>query len=79
VWQAIEASAGKIRVGETERRGSKGRSGKEERRKRQKEEVEKGEDSRSEESSRGMGNMRRERESGKVRGGSKETSARKVP
>jgi len=41
----MEASAGKIEVGETERRRSKGRSGKEERREKQKEEAEKGEDS----------------------------------
>ena len=57
VWQTMEASAGKIGVGETERRGSKGRSVKEERRERQKEEAEKGEDSRSEESGREMENM----------------------
>jgi len=44
-----------------------------------KEEAEKGEDSRSEESSRGIENMGRERGSGKIRGGSEETSAREVP
>jgi len=36
VWQAMEASAGKIRVGETERRESKGRSEKEKKKKQKK-------------------------------------------
>jgi len=79
VWQAVEASTGKIRMGEAEGRGSEGRSREEERRERQKEEAEKGEDSRSKESSRGMGDMGRGRRSSKIRRGSKETSTGKVP
>ena len=61
----MEASTGKIRMGEAE-----GRS---------REEAEKGEDSRSKESSREMGDMGRGRRSSKIRRGSKETSTGKVP
>jgi len=57
MWEAVEASTREVGMGETEERGSKGRSREEERRERQKEEVEKGEDSRSKESSRGVGDM----------------------
>jgi len=56
VWQTVEASTRKIGVGETERRGSKGRSRKEEGRKGQ-EETKKGEDDGSKEGGREMGNM----------------------
>ena len=57
MWQAVEASIGKIGIGEAKRRGSEGRSRKKERRERQKEEAEKGENSRGKESGRGMGNI----------------------
>ena len=57
VWQTVEASTRKIRVGETERRGSKGRSREEKGRKGQEEETEKGEDDESKEDGRGMENM----------------------
>ena len=57
MWKIVEASVGKIRMGETERRGSKRRSREEERRKGQEEETEKGEDDGSKEGSREMGNM----------------------
>ena len=56
VWQTVEASTRKIRVGETERRESKG-SRKEKVRKGQEEETEKGEDNKSKEDSRGMEDM----------------------
>ena len=45
--KTVEASAEKVRVGETKRRGSKG----------QEKEVEKGKDDGSKESGRGMGNI----------------------
>jgi len=44
MWEAMETDAGEIRLGEAERRRSKGRSRKEERRERSEEEVEKRED-----------------------------------
>ena len=57
VWQTVEASTRKIRVRETERRGSKGRSREEKERKGQEEEIEKGEDDGSKEGSREMRDM----------------------
>ncbi len=42
MWQTVEASVGKIGMGETERRGSKERSRKEEEREGQEEKTEKG-------------------------------------
>ena len=57
MWKIVEASVGKIRMGETERRGSKRRSRKEEGRKGQEEETEKGEDGGSKEDSRRVGNL----------------------
>jgi len=53
----VEASVGKIRMGETERRGSERKIREVEGRKGQEEETEKGEDNRSKEGGRGMGNM----------------------
>jgi len=53
----VEASAGKIRIGETEGRGSKRRSREKEERKEQEEETEKREDGRSKEDSRRVGNL----------------------
>ena len=62
-------------MGETKgRRGKGGSREKEEK----EEETEKGENGRSKESSRGVGDMRGEGRSGKVRSGSKEISVRKV-
>ena len=58
MWQTVEASVGKIGIGETERRGSKERSRKEEGREGQEEKTEKGEDNGSKEGGRRMGNMR---------------------
>jgi len=57
MWEAVEASTKKVGIEEAEGRRSKGGSRKEERRERQKEEAEKGEDSRSKESSRGVGDI----------------------
>ena len=58
MWKTVETSAGKIRMGKAERRGSKERSREEERRKGQEEETEKGKDNGSKESGRRMGDMR---------------------
>ena len=52
MWEAVETSTGKVRMGET-----KGRGWEKEGRKIKEEETEKGEDNGSKESSRGMGNM----------------------
>ena len=52
MWEAVETSTGKVRMGET-----KGRGWKKEGRKIKEEETEKEEDNGSKESSRGMGNM----------------------
>ena len=57
VWKAVETGTGKIRVGETERRRSKGRSGEKERRKGKEEETEKRKNDGNKESSREMGDM----------------------
>ena len=57
VWEAVEASTREVRIGEAERRRSKGRGRKKERRKEEEEETEKGEDDGGEESSRRMGSM----------------------
>jgi len=57
VWEAVEASAGEVGIGETkERRGKRGSREKEEG-KREEEETKKGENGGSKESSGGMGNM----------------------
>ena len=58
MWKAVEASTGKVGIGE-----AKGRKGKEE-------DKEKGKDNGSEESSRGMRDMGQGGGSSKVRGGS---------
>ena len=57
VWEAIKASTREVRMGEAERRRSKGRSREKERRKGEEEETEKGEDDGGEESSRRMGSI----------------------
>ena len=54
MWEAVETSARKVRMGKVEGRRGKGGSREKERRKGEEEE---GEDDGSEESSRGMGNM----------------------
>jgi len=53
----VETCTEEIRVGEAERRGSKGRSREKEGRKGEEKEMEKGKDSGSKESSGGVGNM----------------------
>jgi len=68
MWKVVEASTGKVGMGEAKGRREKGRSWKKEGRKGKKEDKEKGEDDGSEESNRGMGNMRRGERSSKVRG-----------
>jgi len=59
VWKIVEASTREARIGETEGRRSKGGSRKKKRGKREgkEEETKKGENSRSKESSRGVGDM----------------------
>ena len=54
MWQAVETSTRKIRMGKSEERRSKGRSRKEERGKRQEKEIEKEKDDRGKESGRRM-------------------------
>jgi len=78
MWKTVEASAGKIRIGETKRRGSERRSRKEEGRKGQEEETEKGEDGGSKEDSRGVGNLGRRRGDSKIRGKGKKVSAGEI-
>jgi len=53
----VEASTGKIGIGEAEGRRSKGGSWEEERRKREEEETKKEKDNGGKEGSRGMGNI----------------------
>jgi len=72
VWEAVETSAGEVRVGEAKRRRGK-RRGREKERRIGEEENEKGKDNGGEESSRGMGNIGGRRRSGK------EVGARKIP
>ena len=78
MWQTVEASAGKIGIGETERRGSKRRSREEEGRKGQEEETEKREDGGSKEDSRRMGNLGQRRGGSKIRGRGRKVSAREI-
>jgi len=78
MWKTVEASVGKIGMGETERRESERRSREEERRKGQEEETEKGEDGGSKEDSRGVGNLGRRRGGSKIRGRGKKVSAGKI-
>ena len=54
----MEANTGKVRIGEAEGRGSKGRSRKEMRGKGKGKETEEKKDGRSEENSKGVGNLR---------------------
>ena len=57
MWKAVEASAGKIGVGEVEGRRGKGGSRKKKRRKGEKKETKEGESSGSKENRRRVGNM----------------------
>ena len=57
MWEAVEAGAREIGVGEVEGRGSKGGSRKKERGKGEEEETEKGKNSGSQKSSRRVGDM----------------------
>jgi len=77
MWKAVEASIGKVGMGEAKGRREKGRSRKKVRGKGE-EETEKGKDDGSEESSRRMGNMERRRGSGEVRSRGKKVGAGEV-
>ena len=66
VWQAVEASTGKIGIGEAERRRSKERSWKEEGRKGEEGENKKGKGDGDKESGRRMGDMGQRRRSSEV-------------
>ena len=57
MWKAVETGAREVRMGEAEKRRSKGRSREKERGKGKEEDKEKEEDNGSEESSRRMGDM----------------------
>jgi len=78
MWKTVEASAEKIGIEETERRGRERRSRKKEERKEQEEKTEKEEDSRSKENSRGVGNLGQKREGGKIRGRDKKVSTGEI-
>ena len=58
MWKTVETYIREIRVGEAERRGSKGRSREKERRREEEEEIEKRKNDRNKESSRRIGDMR---------------------
>ena len=57
MWKAVETGAREVWIGEAEGRRSKGGSREEERGKGEEEEAEKGKNSRSQKSSRRVGNM----------------------
>ena len=57
MWKAVEASTREVRMGKTEGERSERRSRKKTRRKEKEEEAEKRKDYRSEESSKGVGNI----------------------
>ena len=57
IWKAVKTSTKEVRMGKTEKRGSKRRSKKKMRRERQEKEIEKRKDHGSKESSRKVGNL----------------------
>ena len=57
MWEAVETSAGEVRMEKAEEKGSKGRSREEMRGERQEKETEKREDNGSKESGRRMGDL----------------------
>jgi len=58
MWKTVEANTGKVRIEEAEERESKGRSRKKMRGKGKEKETEEKKDGRSEENSKGVGNLR---------------------
>jgi len=78
MWKTIEASLGEVRLGKTKGGGDQRRSRAKVEGTREKE-VKRKKDGGSKKSDRRMGDLEQERGSSKVRRGSKETGARKVP
>ena len=79
MWEIVETSTREVGVGKAKRRRSKKRSRKKKRRKEEEEEAEKGKNNGGKESSRGMGDIRWKRGSGKVRSRVQKVGTREIP